>query len=70
MITLFIDGNMLPELAEIALRRKNLGLTQKELAGEAKVSRSLIAKVESGIANPSFGQARKIFDLLERLEAM
>jgi len=65
-----IDGNMLPELAEIALRRKSLGLTQKELANEAKVSRSLIAKVEKGLANPSYEQAKKIFNTLERLEAL
>jgi predicted transcriptional regulator len=65
-----IDEYMLPELTVIASMRKNLGLTQKELAEEAKVSRSLIAKVESGLANPSFKQTKKIFDTLKRLETI
>jgi predicted transcriptional regulator len=58
----------LPELSEIASRRKKLGITQKELANEAMVSRSLIAKVERGLANPSFNQAKKIFEVLKKME--
>jgi predicted transcriptional regulator len=60
---------MLPLLNEIGKRRKVLGLTQHQLAKEAGVSRSLIAKVEAGNANPSYGEAKKIFETLERLEA-
>lgn len=60
---------MLPLLNEIGKKRKVLGLTQQGLAKEAGVSRSLIAKVERGHANPSYGEAKKIFETLERLEA-
>lgn len=59
---------MFPELAEIKRRRKKLDMTQGELAKEAGVSRSMIAKVEGGFAKPSFDQAKKIFDALKRLE--
>jgi predicted transcriptional regulator len=44
-------------------------LTQQGLANEAGVNRSLLAKVERGHANPSYGEAKKIFETLERLEA-
>jgi predicted transcriptional regulator len=59
---------MLPLLSEIGRRRKVLDLTQQGLAKEAGVSRSLIAKVETGNANPSYGEAKKIFETLDRLE--
>ena len=46
-----------------------MDLTQQEFAKEASVNRSLLAKVESGHANPSYGEAKKMFETLERLEA-
>lgn len=63
------DRKLLPILSEIGKRRKALDLTQHGLAKEAGVSRSLIAKIERGHANPSYGEARKIFETLERLES-
>lgn len=60
--------NMLPPLDEIAKKRKMLGLTQKQLARLAGVSQSLIAKIESGKIDPSYGKVKAIFDALERLE--
>lgn len=60
--------NMLPLLGEIGKKRKALGLTQQELAKEAGVSRSLLAKVERDHANPSYRETKKIFETLERLE--
>jgi predicted transcriptional regulator len=60
---------MLPLLSEIGKRRKVLGLTQQGFAKEAGVNRSLLAKVESGHANPSYGEAKKMFETLERLES-
>jgi len=59
---------MLPPLEEIARKRKLLGLTQKQLASLAGVSQSLIAKIESGKIDPSYGKVKAIFDALERLE--
>jgi predicted transcriptional regulator len=59
---------MLPELREIARRRKTLGLTQTRLAREAGASQSLVAKVEAGKADPSYSKAKQLFDSLTRLE--
>jgi len=59
---------MLPELEEVAHHRKALGLTQHELADRANVSRSLLAKLETGKLVPNYVQAKRIFDLLEELE--
>lgn len=59
---------MLPELMDIGIRRKILGLTQSQLADEAGVSQSLIAKVEAGKTDPAYSNAKVILDSLERLE--
>jgi predicted transcriptional regulator len=59
---------MLPDLEEIKMRRRRLGLTQSRIAKEAGVSRSLIAKIEGRYANPSYEQAKKIFETMDRLE--
>jgi predicted transcriptional regulator len=59
---------MLPDLEEISSKRRRLDLTQSRFAKKAGVSRSLLAKIERGYANPSYMQAKKIFDTMERLE--
>lgn len=59
---------MLPELAEIKRWRVRLGLKQTELARLADVSQSLIAKIEAGKVDPSYGKAKEIFEALERVE--
>lgn len=59
---------MLPELDELARRRKKLGLTQSELSERVSVSRSLIAKLETGRLVPSYRVGKRLFDELERLE--
>jgi len=59
---------MLPSIQEIKARRKKLGLTQSQLALEAAVSQSLIAKVEAGTLDASYSNAVRIFEALERLE--
>ncbi|MFA6048509.1 MAG: CBS domain-containing protein [Candidatus Micrarchaeia archaeon] len=58
----------MPELSEIAKKRRLLGLGQVELARRAGVSQSLIAKLERGLAVPSYGNAKKIFDALSEAE--
>lgn len=59
---------MLPNLEEIARKRKMLGLTQKELAELAGVSQSFIAKIESGKISPSYTKVKAIFNVLFQLE--
>ena len=59
---------MLPELSEVAIRRKALGLTQAELAARAGVSRSFVAKLETGHLSPSYALMKDLFEVLERLE--
>lgn len=59
---------MLPQLEEIANKRRRLGLKQAELAISAGVSQSLIAKLESGKVDSSYLKVKAIFDTLERLE--
>lgn len=59
---------MLPEITEIKRRRMKLGLKQKDLSIAANVSQSLIAKIESGKLNPSYGIAKRIFHALDSYE--
>ena len=58
---------MLENLDEIKRIRKRHGLNQKELAEKADVSQSLIAKIEAGKIEPSFTNAKKVFQALEEL---
>ncbi len=56
------------ELEEIKKIRKNLGLTQTELAKRASVSQSIIAKIEAKNLDPTFSKANKIFEALSYFE--
>lgn len=60
---------MIPEIEEIRHVRRELGLTQKELAGMAGVSQSLIAKIESGLVQPSYANVKKLVECLESEKA-
>ena len=55
------------ELKEIKQMRKSLGLTQSELAKNANVSQSLIAKIEAGIIDPTYSKTKRIFETLDIL---
>src|SRR5688572_8352168 len=57
---------MIPEIEEIRHVRRELGLTQKELATMAGVSQSLIAKIEGGLVQPSYSNVKKLIEVLER----
>lgn len=56
---------VLPLLSDIKIKRKQLDLTQAALAQRAGVSQSLLAKIESGNLEPSYSNAKKIFDFFE-----
>jgi predicted transcriptional regulator len=60
---------MFPKLEEIRRIRLRLGLTQRKLASLVGVSTSLINQIESGRSKPSYDTARRIFEVLNRLEA-
>jgi predicted transcriptional regulator len=55
------------EVSEIKTIRKNIGLTQGELAKQAEVSQSLIAKIEAGHIDPTYSKVKKIFSVLDDL---
>lgn len=57
---------MLPSIEEIRKMRKNLGISQKELASETGVSQSYIARLEKGSINPTYDKIRKIHEFLNR----
>lgn len=56
----------LPALEEIRKQRRQLGLTQAQLASLAGVSQSLVAKIEGGRSEPSYPHVRRIFQALGR----
>ena len=56
------------KLNEIKRLRKKLDLNQKELAQQAGVSQSLIAKIEAGKIEPTYSKACRILDTLKDLE--
>lgn len=60
---------MLPSLEEIRKRRISLGLTQGGLAKLAGISQSLVAKIESKKAEPSYSNAKRIFEALDSLHS-
>lgn len=55
------------DLTEIKKLRRNLNLTQKQLAEKAKVSQSLIAKIESLKIDPTYTKTVQIFNALNSI---
>ena len=56
----------LPSLEEVKKTRRQLGLTQAQVAKLAGVSQSLIAKIENGRTEPSYLHVKRIFEALDR----
>ncbi len=56
------------EVTEIKNWRKRLNITQTDLANLSGVSQSMIAKIESGLLDPTYTKAKMIFETLEHLE--
>lgn len=54
------------EMKDVKQARVRLGLTQHELAREAGVSQSVVAKIESGRIDPSYSTAQRILAALEQ----
>ena len=59
---------MLPSIEDIVKKRKLLGITQKDLANMSMVSQSFIAKLESGLINPSYNNVKSIVEILDNIE--
>ncbi len=55
------------DFSEIKRLRKELGMTQMELAKAAKVSQSLIARIERNEVDPRYSKVKAIFDALNAL---
>src|SRR6266508_5913856 len=61
-----LQGNEALELGrQIRRLRRNANLTLDDLAGAARVSKSLISQVERGLASPSINTLRRIAGALE-----
>jgi len=56
------------ELERIGKLRKQLGLTQKQLADLSGVSQSLIAKIEAGKIDPAYSKVVQIINALEAVQ--
>ncbi|HXE46310.1 MAG TPA: helix-turn-helix domain-containing protein [Conexibacter sp.] len=61
-----MDVSSLRDLAAIARgRRRDLGLSQVDLAGRARVSRQWVSEFESGKATAEIGLVIRLLDALE-----
>lgn len=54
------------DIKDVKAARQRLGLTQTELAHEAGVSQSIIAKIEAGRIDPGYSTAQRILAALEQ----
>ncbi|MGI0015473.1 MAG: CBS domain-containing protein, partial [Nitrososphaera sp.] len=58
-----------PDVRLIRKQRKDLGITQKELASLCGILQPVISKIEAGkIADPSYSSVQKIFEGLQNFE--
>ncbi len=58
----------IPSPEELRKYRLKVGLTQSELAKKAKVSQSLIARIESGDIDPRVSTLKRILEVLKKEE--
>ena len=57
------------DIVDLKKLRKQLGITQSELAQKAQVSQSMIAKIEAGLIDPSYSKTKKLFSTLDSLRS-
>jgi len=62
------QNGLLPRIDSIKQIRLKIGITQKKLATMTGVSTSMINQIESGRSQPSYETAKKIFEILSKLE--
>ena len=58
----------IPTPSEIRAKRIMLGLKQSEVAKEASISQSMIARIEAGTVDPRVSTLNKILEILQRAE--
>ncbi|MDD4878220.1 MAG: CBS domain-containing protein [Candidatus Nanoarchaeia archaeon] len=56
------------EISQLKQIRRLLNITQSDFARIAKVSQSMIAKIESGSIDPSYSNVKKISEAIERMK--
>ena len=66
-ISIMSDTMRIPDISTIKKMRKQIGVNQTKLAKEARVSQSLIARIESGKVDPTYSKTRDIFVALEKI---
>jgi len=57
---------MMPNIKELRKMRKNLGISQKDLARVTGVSQSYIARLEKGTINPTYSKIKAIYEYLTK----
>ncbi|MCY0851535.1 MAG: CBS domain-containing protein [Thermoplasma acidophilum] len=57
---------MMPNIEELRKMRKNLGISQKDLARVTGVSQSYIARLEKGTINPTYSKIKAIYEYLTK----
>ncbi|CAC11254.1 conserved hypothetical protein [Thermoplasma acidophilum] len=57
---------MMPNIEELRKMRKNLGISQKDLAKVTGVSQSYIARLEKGTINPTYSKIKAIYEYLTK----
>jgi predicted transcriptional regulator len=58
---------LFPDMSLIKEKRRQAGLTQKQLAQETGISQSLIAKIESKNVSPSYSSIKTLFEKLDQI---
>ncbi|TFF99474.1 MAG: helix-turn-helix domain-containing protein [Promethearchaeota archaeon] len=56
---------MLPKLEEIKVLRKNLNISQEELAVQCNLTQSTVSRIENGKEDPPYSKVKRIFNFLE-----
>lgn len=61
-------NNIMIEISQLKQIRRLLNITQSDFARLAHVSQSMIAKIEAGKLDPSYSNAKKISEAIERMK--